>query len=276
VRLATVRIGGGTRAARVEGERLVLLGAPDVVSLLASPRWQEEAATGGSADGPALEEADLAPVVRPARVVCVGLNYRSHILETGRELPEYPTLFAKFPDTLLGPRDDLVLPAASERVDWEAELGVVVGRTLRRAGAAEAEAAIAGFTAVNDVSMRDWQRRTLQWFQGKNFEATTPVGPVLTTPDEVGQATDLKLRCTVDGEVVQEASTADLLFGPAEILAYVSTFMTLHPGDLVATGTPGGVGAARTPPVFLRPGQVVEVSLEGIGSLVNRCVAEAS
>jgi len=272
VRLATVRVEDGTRAARVEGDRLVLLNAPDVVQLLGAPGWATEAAASGTSRP--LAEADLAPVVQPARVICVGLNYRSHIQETGRELPSYPTLFAKFPDVLCGPRDDIVLPSVSEGVDWEAELGVVVGRTLKRADPAEARAAIAGYTAVNDVSMRDWQRRTLQWFQGKNFEATTPVGPVLVTPDEVGDAADLTVSCKVDGQVMQKASTSDLLFPPAEVLAYISTFLTLRPGDLVATGTPGGVGAARTPPVFLRPGQVVEVAVEGVGSLVNRFVAE--
>src|SRR2546430_3637020 len=198
-------------------------------------------------------QADFAPVVTsPSKVICVGLNYRSHILETGRELPEYPTLFAKFAETLMGPRDDLVIPSVSERVDWEVELGVVIGRPVYRATPTEAKGAIAGYTVVNDVSMRDWQRRTLQWLQGKMFEHSTPAGPYLVTPGDVGDAADLEVRCEVDGEIMQQSRTSDLLFKPAEIVAYASQAITLRPGDLFATGTPGGVGNARKPPVYLR------------------------
>jgi len=219
--------------------------------------------------------ADFAPVVpRPGKIICVGLNYRAHILETGRELPEYPTLFAKFADTLTGARDDLVLPSVSEKVDWEVELGVIIGRPVYRASADEAEAGIAGYTVVNDVSMRDWQRRTLQWLQGKMFERSTPTGPYLVTADEVGTAPDLEVRCEVDDVVMQQSRTSDLLFGAAEIVAYASQAVTLRPGDLIATGTPGGVGNARKPPVYLRPGNVLRTWIEGLGECVNRCVAE--
>ena len=211
-------------------------------------------------------EADFAPVVpRPGKVICVGLNYRAHIAETGREMPAYPTLFAKFADTLMGARDDLVLPSVSEKVDWEVELGVIIGRPVYRATPAEAAAAIAGYTVVNDVSMRDWQRRTLQWLQGKAFEHSTPAGPYLVTPDEVGNAADLEVRCEVDGAVMQQSRTSDLLFGPAEIAAYASQVITLRPGDLIATGTPGGVGNARKPPVYLRPGNVLRTCDRGPG-----------
>jgi acylpyruvate hydrolase len=221
--------------------------------------------------------ASFAPVVlRPSKIICVGLNYREHILETGRELPEYPTLFAKFADTLLGPRDDLVLPAVSERVDWEAELGVVIGRPVHRASRDEAAAAIAGYTVTNDVSMRDWQRRTAQWLQGKAFERTTPAGPYLVTGEEVGDAADLEIRCEVDGAVRQSSRTSDLLFKPADIAAYASQVSTLQPGDLLLTGTPGGVGDARQPPVYLQPGQLLRTVIEGLGECVNRCVAEKS
>ncbi len=192
----------------------------------------------------------------------------------GRELPAHPTLFAKFADTLLGARDDLVLPAVSEEVDWEAEPGVVVGAPVRRASTAQAAAAIAGYTVLNDVSMRDWQWRTTEWLSGKAFEATTPVGPWLVTPDEVGDAADLALRCEVDGRVMQSSRTSDLLFRPADLVAYVSRITTLRPGDLIATGTPGGVGVARTPRVFLAPGQVLRTVIEGVGECVNTCVAE--
>ena len=274
MRLATIRTEYGTTAARLEGDVLVTLDAADVGELLAvggegaGRTWEEQVVV-------PVAEADFAPVVpRPGKVICVGLNYRAHILETGRELPAYPTLFAKFADTLLGARDDLVLPSVSERVDWEVELGVVIGRTLFRATPQEAAAAIAGYTVVNDVSMRDWQHRTLQRLQGKMFERSTPVGPYLVTADEVGTAPDLEVRCEVDDVVMQQSRTSDLLFGAAEIVAYASQAVTLRPGDLIATGTPGGVGNARKPPVYLRPGNVLRTWIEGLGECVNQCVAE--
>ncbi|HJY71436.1 MAG TPA: fumarylacetoacetate hydrolase family protein [Streptosporangiaceae bacterium] len=272
MRLATIRTEYGTTAARLDGDVLVPLDAADVGEVLAAGglgRPRE-----GAAPVPAAE-ADFAPVVpRPGKIICVGLNYRAHILETGRDLPEYPTLFAKFADTLTGARDDLVLPSVSEKVDWEVELGVIIGRPVYRATTAEAEAAIAGYTVVNDVSMRDWQRRTLQWLQGKMFERSTPAGPYLVTADEVGSAPDLEVRCEVDGAVMQQSRTSDLLFGAAEIVAYASQAVTLRPGDLIATGTPGGVGNARKPPVYLQPGNVLRTWIEGLGECVNQCVAE--
>jgi acylpyruvate hydrolase len=272
MRLATIRTEYGTTAARLDGDVLVPLDAADVGEVLAAGglgRPRE-----GAAPVPAAE-ADFAPVVpRPGKIICVGLNYRAHILETGRDLPEYPTLFAKFADTLTGARDDLVLPSVSEKVDWEVELGVIIGRPVYRATTAEAEAAIAGYTVVNDVSMRDWQRRTLQWLQGKMFERSTPAGPYLVTADEVGSAPDLEVRCEVDGAVMQQSRTSDLLFGAAEIVAYASQAITLRPGDLIATGTPGGVGNARQPPVYLQPGNVLRTWIEGLGECVNQCVAE--
>ncbi|MGH8998000.1 MAG: fumarylacetoacetate hydrolase family protein [Acidimicrobiia bacterium] len=274
MRLATVRRPGGvTAAARLDGDDLVELPYPDVGALLADPDWRSAAARPGGARH-RLADADLGPPVRPGKVVCVGLNYRSHITEMGRDLPTHPTLFAKFADTLTGPHDDVVLPAASESVDWEAELGVVVGRPARNVDEAGARACIAGFTVVNDVSMRDWQGRTIQWMQGKNFEASTPVGPVVVTGAEVGDASDLEIGCRVDGVVMQAARTSDLLFGPAALVAYVSRFTTLLPGDLISTGTPAGVGVGRDPKVFLRPGQVLETTIEGIGSCRNTCVEE--
>ncbi|HMD93835.1 MAG TPA: fumarylacetoacetate hydrolase family protein [Trebonia sp.] len=274
MRFATIRTGAGTTAARLDGDTLVPLEAPDVGALLAAGDPARAAARAGSAPVPAAE-ADFAPVVtNPSKVICVGLNYRTHILETGRELPEYPTLFAKFAETLMGPNDDLVLPAVSEKVDWEVELAVVVGTPVYRASAAEALAAIAGYATSNDVSMRDWQRRTLQWQAGKMFQHSTPVGPYLVTPDEVGHAADLEIRCEVDGAVMQQARTSDLLFTPADIVAYTSQTITLRPGDLLLTGTTGGVGDARKPPVYLKPGQVLRTYVEGLGECVNHCVAE--
>ena len=275
MRFATIRTGAGTTAARFDGDTLTPLDAPDVGALLAADGGPAAVSSTPGAAPVLVAEAAFAPVVTsPSKVICVGLNYRTHIQETGRELPEYPTLFAKFAETLMGPNDDLAIPAVSERVDWEAELGVLIGRPVYRAGAAEAGEAIAGYTVCNDVSMRDFQRRTLQWLAGKMFQHTTPVGPYLVTPDEVDDARDLEIGCAVDGEVMQLARTSDLLFKPADIVAYVSQAITLRPGDLLLTGTTGGVGDARKPPVYLRPGQVVRTWVEGVGECVNRCVEE--
>jgi acylpyruvate hydrolase len=274
MRFATIRTDQGTTAARLDGDVLVPLAAGDVGEMLANGGTEGAQERAGARPVP-VAEADFAPVVtRPGKVICVGLNYRAHILETGRELPEYPTLFAKFADTLMGAKDDLLLPSVSQRVDWEVELGVVIGRPVYRATPEEAAAAIAGYTVINDVSMRDWQRRTLQWLAGKMFEHSTPVGPYLVTGDEVGDAADLEVRCEVDGEIMQQSRTSDLLFKSADIVAYASQAISLKPGDLFATGTPGGVGDARKPPVYLQAGNVLRTWIEGVGECLNHCVAE--
>jgi acylpyruvate hydrolase len=279
MRLATTRRPDGTTAAaRLDGDELVLLPHPSVVALLTERGWREAAAA-ATGERVALAGADLAPTVRPTKVFCVGWNYRSHIEEMGRPLPEYPTLFVKVPDTLTGPYDDLVVPKASSAVDWEVELGVVIGTPARRVDRAAAAACIGGYTVVNDISMRDWQNRTPQFDQGKNFEASTPVGPFLVTSDELGDpeergTVDLEVTCRVDGETMQRGRTCDLLFKPADIVSYVSQFTTLHPGDLIATGTPAGVGAGRDPKVFLAPGQVLETAIEGIGTCRNLMVED--
>jgi len=275
MRLVTIRTSNGTRAARLDGDRVIELDAPDVGSLLSDPDWARVAAAGGGA-GRDLADADLATLVpTPSKIICLGLNYASHIKEMGRELPEYPTLFAKFPGTLIGARDPIVLPRVSEQVDWEVELGVVVGRRARHVRGDEAAAAIAGYTVVNDVSVRDYQSHTNQFLAGKIFEHTTPVGPALVTLDELpGGGIDLAVRCEVDGQVMQDSRTSDLLFSPAEIISYVSDIITLEPGDLIASGTPAGVGAARTPQVWLRPGQVVRTVVESVGECVNQCLPE--
>ncbi len=221
--------------------------------------------------------ADYAPLVtHPGKIICQGLNYRSHIVEMGHELPSHPTLFAKFREALVGAHDDIVLPTLSHQVDWEAELALVVGTRVRHASPDEAGAAIAGFTVANDVSMRDWQNRSLEWLQGKTWEQSTPVGPTLVTPDEVGGvAPDLAIRCEVDGVVRQDARTSDLVFPAPHLVAYASEFVTLEPGDLVLTGTPAGVGHGMAPPVYLQPGQDVRTTIEGVGELRNRCRPEA-
>lgn len=271
MRLATVRHGGATHGAVLDGTELVLYDRPDVGAMLAT---REQTGRLGAELGTSVPVAgaDLAPlVVQPKKILCVGLNYREHILEMGRELPEHPTLFAKFADSLVGPRDDIELPEDSTFVDWEAELAVVVGRTVHRATGEEARAAIAGFSVANDVTMRDWQRRTLQWLQGKAFYRSTPVGPTLVTGEEV-DARDLLLTCHVNGDLVQQSRTSSLVFDPAALIAYASRIGPLRPGDLVLTGTPGGVGERMTPPRRLAPGDVLRTGVEGLGECENRCV----
>ncbi|MBO0926173.1 fumarylacetoacetate hydrolase family protein [Cellulomonas sp. zg-ZUI199] len=285
MRLGTLRLaapGGPTPAAtvavRIDSDAVAveIPGAVDVGALLAAPDWRERAASAG---GPRRALADLEPwawappVPRPSKIVCVGLNYRNHILEMGRDLPEHPTLFAKYPEALIGPYDPIVLPAhAADAVDWEGEVAVVVGATARRLDEAAAAAAIAGYAVLNDVTMRDYQYRTAQWLQGKTFEATTPFGPWLTVTDAPPAG---ELRTVVDDEQVQHTPVDDMVFGPAALVAYVSQILTLHPGDVIATGTPGGVGHARTPPRYLRPGHTLTTSVTGLGELRNDVVAEA-
>jgi acylpyruvate hydrolase len=271
MRMATIRTEAGTVAARVEADHFVELDARDVGDLLMRDNWREQASSSGGAQH-ARDAVRVAPVVpNPRKILCVGLNYRSHVTEMGRDLPDYPTLFAKFADALIGPTDDIMLAPESGSVDWEAELAVVIGKSVRRASADSAAEAIAGFTVMNDVTMRDWQFRTREWLQGKTFEGTTPLGPVLVTPDELpgGLAPRLAISASVNGEVVQKADTSDLVFSAVDLVRYISTIVTLRPGDVIATGTPGGVGHARIPQRYLRPGDVLVTEIEHVGRLEN-------
>ena len=274
MRLATIRTPSGTRAVRLDAERAVETGHSDVGVLLANPDWRAMASRASGASHE-LADLDYAPVVpRPGKVICVGVNYKAHIKEMGRETPSHPTLFAKYAEALIGANDDIVIPSISDAVDWEAELAVIVGSPLRNVDAQGAEEGIAGYSVLNDVSMRDWQFRTLQWLQGKTFEGSTPFGPALVTADEAGFGSDL--ACYVDDEIVQSAVTSDMVFGPVEALSYISQFITLKPGDVVSLGTPGGVGHARKPPRYLQPGQTLRTVIDGIGECGNLCVKEAS
>ncbi|THA32717.1 FAA hydrolase family protein [Streptomyces sp. A1277] len=273
MKLATLRTADGTRAVRLDGDLLVDLGYADLGELFAEDGWQAKAAAASGTTYPA-DGADFAPVVpNPSKVVCVGHNYTNHIKEMGRDLPDHPTLFPKFADTLLGAGDDIVKPAETDALDWEVELAVVIGERVRRADEEQAADAIAGFTVMNDVSARDWQFRTIEWTQGKIWEATTPVGPYVVTPDEVGGVRPaLQVRTTVDGQVMQQDDTGTLLFDPVFLVQYISTVITLRPGDIIATGTPAGVGNARDPKVFLLPGQTVVTEITGLGACTNRVV----
>ncbi|WP_306300396.1 MULTISPECIES: fumarylacetoacetate hydrolase family protein [Streptomyces] len=275
MKLATIRVNGITRAVRIDEDKAVDLGESDMVAFLRHPDWSARAE---AADGERYEGAlDYAPVVvAPEKVVCVGLNYRNHILEMGRELPRHPTLFSKYARALVGAYDDVVLPASSTQMDWEAELAVVIGAEVRHAGPEQARAAIAGYTVLNDVTARDWQFRTAQWHQGKTFEATTPIGPWLVTADDPAvPAGNLELACEVDGDTVQKADTADLVFDPVTLVSYLSEIVTLVPGDVIATGTPGGVGHARKPARYLEHGSLLVTRIEGLGECRNMCRREA-
>lgn len=273
MKLATIRTATGTAAVRLDDDGAIQTGHTDVGALLSEPDWRSIAseACGLRHDVGQLDFAPLIP--RPDKMVCVGLNYRSHILEMGRDLPEYPTLFAKFSDALIGANDAIVIPTASQALDWEAELGVVIGATTRHADRATAEAAIAGYCVLNDITARDWQYRTVEWLQGKNFESTTPLGPYLLTADafNISSAT---IEARVGDEVVQSASLSDLVFTPVDLVTYLSTIITLRPGDVIATGTPGGVGHARDPRRYLTPDAVVTTTITGLGECRNVCQPE--
>ncbi|MFJ4262389.1 fumarylacetoacetate hydrolase family protein [Paenarthrobacter nicotinovorans] len=272
MKLATLRISGGrTTAALATGDgTYVALPATDVGAFLNRKNWRLIAL---AAEGEEINNPDFAPLLPNAgKVICCGLNYGDHIQEMGRDLPEYPTLFAKYADTLVGANDPVEVHG-SGRVDWEAELAVVVGSELYQADEDQAREAIAGYTVANDVSMRDWQNRTLQWFQGKAWDRTTPVGPVLVTADEAGE--HFQVKGYVNGELVQDGNTRTLVFGSAQLLSYISQFTILRPGDLVLTGTPGGVGMGMTPPRFLQDGDTLVTEIEGIGRLENRFAIHA-
>lgn len=222
-----------------------------------------------------LAELTLRPVVpRAGKIVCVGLNYLAHVGETGREIPEYPVLFTKFAEALIGPSDAIVLPPESSQVDYEGELAVIVGTAGRRIAPADALRHVAGYAIANDVTMRDFQYKTHQWLQGKAWEGSTPLGPYLVTPDEVGDAGALDLRLSIGDRVLQEASTAQMMFDVPTLIAHISTFVTLQPGDVILTGTPGGVDFRRKPQVFLQPGDTVRVEISGLGAIENPVVAE--
>ncbi|MFD6062741.1 MULTISPECIES: fumarylacetoacetate hydrolase family protein [Rhodococcus] len=272
MKLATLRVEGSTAAARIDGENAVLIEPyPSLSDLLRDPHWHR-IATEASGQVVDLGAVEYAPVVtHPTKIVCVGLNYANHIAEMGRELPRYPTLFAKFPEALIGAYDDIHVPAyADQQVDWEGELAVVIGKKARSVQAAHAGEYIAGFAVANDVTMRDYQYRTQQWLQGKTFEGTCPLGPTLVTPDEFRLGATL--NTLVDGATVQSDSTGDLVFTPARLIEYISHIVTLQAGDVILTGTPGGVGHPTG--THLSDGQTLTTEITGLGTLRNAvCVA---
>ncbi|MBF6126658.1 fumarylacetoacetate hydrolase family protein [Nocardia brasiliensis] len=272
MKLATLRLDGATAAVRVDDDTATVIdGYPDLSALLTDSDWTAVAqrATGRRVE---LAGADYAPVLpNPGKIVCVGLNYATHIREMGRELPEYPTLFAKFKEALTGPYDDVVVPGyAAAELDWEAELAVVIGAHAYQVDRAAAVTHIAGYSVINDYTMRDYQYRTLQWDQGKNFAKTSGFGPVLVTDYELGT----RIETRVEGELMQSARTDDLVFTPADLVDYISHIVPLQPGDVIITGTTGGVGHARKPPRHIQDGETVEVSIDGIGTVRNTTIVK--
>ena len=213
------------------------------------------------------------PIDIPGKIVCVGLNYRDHAEEQGTELPTAPLLFAKWPNALIGPGEPIVIPRASKQVDYEAELGVVIGSRVRDVSAANALEAVAGYAVVNDVSARDLQFADGQWTRGKSPDTFCPVGPALVSRDDIPDPQTLPIRAILNGETVQESTTANMIFGVADVIAYVTRTITLEPGDLIATGTPAGVGAFRDPKVFMQPGDEITIEIDGIGTLTNPVTA---
>ena len=225
-------------------------------------------------DGSEYPPAEFGPAVpAPTRILCLGLNYREHALEGGRDVPSWPDAFVRGADSVIGPYADLVKPALTERFDYEGELGIVIGAGGRYIPAGKALDAVAGFVVVNDASARDWQRAATQWTAGKNFEGSMPIGPEVVTPDEADVA-DVALTTRLNGQVMQSARTSQMIVDVPAAIEFFSSFTRLRPGDVIATGTPGGVGFARQPPVWLQPGDVVEITVEGVGTIRNRVVAE--
>ena len=215
-----------------------------------------------------------APIARPSKIVCIGLNYRDHARETGAAIPSEPIVFFKATTALVGPNDDLVIPRGSEKTDWEVELAIVIGRRARYVAAADALSYVAGYTLHNDYSERAFQlERGGQWVKGKSADTFAPLGPILCTPDELGDVQNLGLWLSVNGEIMQRGSTSDMIFGVRELVSYVSEFMTLLPGDVISTGTPAGVGMGRSPQRFLRAGDMCELGIEGLGTSRQRAVA---
>jgi 2-keto-4-pentenoate hydratase/2-oxohepta-3-ene-1,7-dioic acid hydratase in catechol pathway len=272
VKLVSFRRPDGTPSfGKVEGDRVIDLGRPDGPATL---RAALAAGTALADLGPgiayALADVVLLPVIPdPAKILCVGHNYETHRQETGRAKVEHPSIFIRFADTLVAHGQPIVRPRASGDLDYEAELAVVIGKGGRAISEADALAHVAGYGCFNDASVRDWQWHTTQFAPGKNFPGTGAFGPWLVTPDEAGDLADVRVISRLNGQTMQDQPVRDMIFPIAKIIAYVSAFTALSPGDVIATGTPGGVGAKRTPPVWMQPGDRIEIDIGPIGTLSN-------
>jgi 2-keto-4-pentenoate hydratase/2-oxohepta-3-ene-1,7-dioic acid hydratase in catechol pathway len=283
MKLATFSHDGSTRLGVVDGDEIVDLAAaaPDLpremVDFLAAGGDALLAAQAAISAGPRLPLAEVrleAPIARPPKFLAVGLNYADHVAEAGLEAPQFPTLFNKQSTCVVGPADPVHVPRASHVVDYEGELGFVIGRRCRHVSRDDAADVVAGYLVVNDVTVRDWQLRTPTWTIGKSFDTHGPIGPWIVTSDELGDPHRLRLRTWVNGELRQDSNTKQLIFDCFALIEHLSTAFTLEPGDIVATGTPAGVGITMKPPRLLQAGDVVRVEIEGIGAIENPVVSE--
>lgn len=276
MKLASFSVRGRQSYGIVEGDGVIDLGssgrAPDLRSALV-----DMTALTSAAGKPSLKLADvklLPPIPNPERILCAGLNYSSHIKETGRETPPHPIIFTRFPSSQVGHGDDMIRPRVSEQFDFEGELAVVIGAHCRHVSKENWQSVVAGYSCYNDGSVRDWQRHSQQFIPGKNFYRSGAFGPFLVTKDEVADITKSTLITRLNGQEVQNAVVSDLLFDIPDLIAYCSTFTPLEPGDVIVTGTTGGVGSARKPPLWMKAGDQVEVEIEGVGKLQNMIVDE--
>lgn len=280
MRIVTFSIKGEQRAGLALGDRIADLAAAgyaDVLSFLEDGDKAVEAANKlAAAPGETLARSDVAleaPVPTPPKFICIGLNYRDHAIESGMEIPTTPTVFSKFHNAVIGPGQPIELPSVSAQVDYEAELAFVIGKRGRYIPAEKWEEYVFGYTIVHDVSARDYQLATTQWTIGKTFDTFGPMGPELVSKDEVPDPHNLRISLELNGKVLQDSTTAQLVFGVPQLVEYLSKVMTLVPGDVVSTGTPPGVGFARKPPIFMKPGDEAVIKIEKIGELRNPCVA---
>jgi 2-keto-4-pentenoate hydratase/2-oxohepta-3-ene-1,7-dioic acid hydratase in catechol pathway len=283
MKLATFTHDGTTRIGAVDGDEIVDLAAAardlprEMVAFLEAGREALGAAHAAMADGPRIPLADVrleAPIARPPKFLAVGLNYADHVAESGRDVPEHPTVFNKQSTCVAGPTDPVHLPRISHVLDYEGELGIVIGRRCRHVSRDDAADVIAGYTVVNDVTVRDWQLRVHTWTMGKSFDTHGPIGPWIVTVDEIPDPHQLRLRTWVNDELRQESNTKELIFDCFTLVEHLSTAFTLEPGDVIATGTPAGVGIGMKPPHLLVAGDVVRIEIEGIGQLENPVIAE--
>jgi 2-keto-4-pentenoate hydratase/2-oxohepta-3-ene-1,7-dioic acid hydratase in catechol pathway len=257
---------------RIEDGNVADLGVPGAAAHLVDGLNGDLAALTPTAEYPR-GSVDLLPLIpNPGKILCIGLNFANHVAETGREQKEFPAVFTRWADTLVAAGERLVRPLESTRFDYEGELAVVIGKRGRRIPREQAMAHIAGYTIFNDASVRDWQRHNIQFTPGKNFPNTGAFGPELVTPDEVADITALRVQTRLNGELVQDQPISDLIWDIPFLISYCSSFTTLRPGDVIVTGTPGGVGDKRTPPLYMKAGDTVEVRIGSIGSLVNPVV----
>ena len=275
MRIAAFAGADGPHLGLVTGDEVVDVtavapGLHDLAAVLAGPGLEAVRAAGATAPRhPLAAVALLAPIARPPKLLAIGLNYRDHVAESGREPPQHQLWFNKQSTCVIGPGAPIEVPRESEQVDYEGELGIVIGRRCRHVPAARAREVVAGWVIVNDVSVRDWQYRSPTFTMGKSWDTHGPMGPWMVTSDEIDDPHDLRIRTTVNGDLRQDGSTADMLFDCWEMIEHLSTAFTLEPGDVISTGTPAGVGMARTPPAWLRAGDTVRIEIDGVGGLEN-------